>query len=290
MLFKYLYKNKNCTVFSFQANIYCILICRIFNIDIIVRCNSSPSGWYHSFLKKFIYKKIISKASAVIVNSIDFKKEMENNFKIKVDCIFNPLNKKEINQMAKKKSKESFFEKNKSLKILNIGRLTDQKDQITILRAINILKQNTNVRLIIMGRGQEEGNLINFINENKLNKFVKIKSYSENPYNLIKKTDIFILSSRYEGLPNVLLEAATLKKFIISTKCPTGPREILCDGKGGYFFKIGDHIDLSKKIKLFLKNKKILKERILLTYKNLEKFDYNKNLEKYFLLSKKFMY
>jgi glycosyltransferase involved in cell wall biosynthesis len=53
----------------------------------------------------------------------------------------------------------------------------------------------------------------------------------ENPFKIIDQSDIFVLSSRFEGLPNVLLEAASLKKFIISTNCPTGPKEILLNGK-----------------------------------------------------------
>ena len=59
---------------------------------------------------------------------------------------------------------------------------------------------------------------------------------------------MFVLSSIYEGLPNVLLEAAVFKKLIISTNCPTGPKEILDKGKGGVLFKSGDYQDLSKKI------------------------------------------
>ena len=69
-----------------------------------------------------------------------------------------------------------------------------------------------------------------------------------NPYPYIKHCDIFLLSSNYEGLPNVLLEAQCFKKIIISTKCPTGPQEILLNGKAGIFFKMNDFKDLSKKI------------------------------------------
>ena len=60
----------------------------------------------------------------------------------------------------------------------------------------------------------------------------------DNPFPIIKKADLFVLSSKYEGLPNVLLEAATLKKFIISSNCPTGPKEILMNGKGGFILKL----------------------------------------------------
>ena len=234
--------------FLFQANIYCIILCKILGIKIIVRSNSSPSGWYHNFIKKTIYKKIISLADEVIVNSLDFKKQMQRNFNIKVKCIFNPLNKEEIIKNSKRKTNNRFFDsKKKILKILNIGRLTEQKDQITLLKAANLMKKNINYRLLILGSGIKKGELEKYINNNNLNKFVKIKEFIQNPYPFIKKADIFILSSKYEGLPNVLLEAATLKKIIFSTNCPTGPKEILVKGKGGFLFKIGDYRDLVKK-------------------------------------------
>ena len=109
VLFKYLRKNKNCTVLSFQANIYCIILCKLFNIKIIVRSNSSPSGWYHNNIKKLLYKNIILLADRVIVNSLEFKKQMINRFGIKVHCIYNPLNTSKILDDSKKGKIDNFF-------------------------------------------------------------------------------------------------------------------------------------------------------------------------------------
>ena len=106
----------------------------------------------------------------------------------------------------------------------------------------------------------------------------------DNPYPYILKSDLFILSSKYEGLPNVLLEAAVLKKFIISTDCPTGPKEILLNGKGGYLFNVGDYKKLSKLILIFLKNRNHLKNKINYTYKSLARYDLKRNLMKYYVL------
>ena len=90
-----------------------------------------------------------------------------------------------------------------------------------------------------------------------MNKNVKLLNFVENPYNYIKQTDLFILSSKYEGLPNVLLETLVIRKFIISSDCPTGPKEILSNGKGGLLFKNGDYKDLSKKLYSIQKIKKV---------------------------------
>ena len=215
---------------------------------------------------------------------------MDKKFDLKVKCIFNPLNKKDIIRNSNVKSNEKFFKSQKKyLKILNIGRLTKQKDQITILKALNILKKKINFRFLILGRGVEKYNLQKFINENKLNSSVKLRGFKKNPYPIIKQTDIFVLSSRYEGLPNVLLEAATLKKVIFSTNCPTGPKEILLNGKGGFFFNIGNHYELAEKINFYYKNKKKFNSKINQTYNNLNRYDFKKNLQRYFSTIKPYL-
>jgi glycosyltransferase involved in cell wall biosynthesis len=281
VLLKFLLNNRNTVVFTFQANIYCVLLCKLLNVKVIVRSNSSPSGWDHNFIKKFIYKLIMMKADKIIVNSLEFQKQMKKKLNLKTQCIFNPF---DISKMLKKSKiikKELFFKEKKIIKLINIGRFTDQKDQLTILRAAKILKEKINFRLIIIGYGEKEKELLKYIVDNNLTKYVKIKKILSSPYQLLNQSDIFILSSKYEGLPNVLLEAAALKKFIISTNCPTGPKEIIINGKGGLFFKIGDHYDLSHKILFYLKNKKKLNKKISITYKGLSRYNFKKNLEKY---------
>ena len=84
------------------------------------------------------------------------------------------------------------------------------------------------------------------------------------------------------------MEAAVLKKLIISTGCPTGPKEILMNGKGGLMYKTGDFEDLAKQIIYFINNKKKINNKVNYAYKNLNRFDYQKNLEKYFKIIKRY--
>ena len=289
-MFLFLVKNKDTVVFSFQANIYAIVLCKLLNITIIARSNSSPEGWYHNWFKKFLYSRIISLADTVIVNSKEFKIQMEKKFGINPKCIFNPLNKKEIFIKSKIKIKNSPFKKKNELKILNIGRFTEQKDQITIIKAAKILEnKNFKFKIAIMGRGVEKENLLKAITAKQLNEKVELIPFQKNPYPFIKKCDLFVLSSKYEGLPNVLLEAATLNKSIISTKCPTGPQEILMNGKAGTLFKIGDYKDLAKKI-IFLKKNKLKSQKMRkINYYNLYRFDYHINLEEYYKTIKTYL-
>jgi len=280
LLFIEYLKGGNLTVFCFQGNILCIIFCKILNIKIIIRPNSSPSGWSQSALKKFIFSQILKQANKIIVNSLSFKIELKKKLNINAECIYNPLNYKEVKKLSKEKIKNYFFKK-KELKIINVGRLVNQKDQITILKAINHIKNKVRINLLIIGDGNKKKELINYIYENNLKKIVQIKSHKKNPFPYIKSSDIFILSSLFEGLPNVLLEAISLNSFVISSNCPTGPSEILDKGKGGLLFKTGDYKDLSNKILTFIKNKKEFRKKTQFAHKRLYRFDLNLNLKKY---------
>ena len=149
-----------------------------------------------------------------------------------------------------------------------------------------------NIQFLIFGDCNDKKNLINYLNKKKLSSIVKIITYKINPYKYLKKSNIFILTSKFEGLPNVLLEAQALKKYIISTNCPTGPREILLNGKKGDLIKIGDYKALSKRILDYSSKdkrfKKKLKKKINFGYQNLNRFDYYLNMKKYYNLLKKY--
>ena len=281
LLIKILLTNKNSAVFSFQANLYAILVCKLLNVKIISRSNSSPSGWSKNLVKRIIYRIGLNLANIVIVNSIEFKNEMKKKFSINAYHIYNPLDQKLILDLSKKKVK-NFFPKN-TLKIINVGRLVDQKNQLNLLKAINEIKNFYSIKLILIGRGVDLQKIKEFIRINKMSKLVKIL-YTSNPMPYIKQADLFILSSKFEGLPNVLLESITLKKMIISSNCPTGPKEILSNGKGGLLFKVGDYKALSKKISYFFFNKKKCKKLLIKSHKALNRFDYNDNLLKYYKL------
>ena len=272
-------------VVSFQANIYCLIICKILNKKIIVRSNSSPKGWSKNLLKNYIYSYFIKKSDEVIVNSSDFKKQMKKKFNINPKLIYNPLNIAEIQSKAKEKINKKFYKK-KFLNIINVGRLTDQKNQITLLRAIKKIPNSIKLNLLIIGYGKYEKHLNDFIKNNQLEKRTNIIKELDNSFKFISKFDLFVLTSKYEGLPNVLLESLALKTPIISTDCPTGPKEILKNGKLGTLFRVNDYIALSKLILKYYKNKNFFLKKADMGIKNLEKYDYNKNCMKYYTIIK----
>jgi glycosyltransferase involved in cell wall biosynthesis len=281
LFFNLLFRNDKPLIFAFQANIYAVIVAKILNTKIITRSNSAPSGWSKNFIKNKLYKITIKLANDVMVNSLDFKKSFKKRFNIDAECIYNPFNKEFIkNNLKKKKIKIDFFKKG-YLNVISIGRLTNQKDHLTILKAIENLKSDFRIRLIIMGKGTNKFLLQEYINNKNLKNKVKLIGYKKNPYPYIQRSDIVLLSSKYEGLPNILLEGQFLKKYIISTNCPTGPKEILLNGKAGDLVKISDYKRIAELISSYYKNKKRINKMIKTGTDNFYRFDYSVNCLKY---------
>jgi glycosyltransferase involved in cell wall biosynthesis len=123
----------------------------------------------------------------------------------------------------------------------------------------------------------------------ELSDYVKLITFQKNPFKYIRMADVFILSSKYEGLPNVLLESLVLGKYVMSTKCPTGPKEILSGGKGGDLYKVQDYKTLARKIINFNNNKKKLLKKIKYAQSQLLRFDYKTNLHNYLKIVNKYL-
>ncbi len=268
-------------VFAFQANIYAILVAKLLNTKIITRSNTAPAGWSKNVLKFFLYKFFLSFADDIMVNSLEFQKSFKKKFNIYPRCIYNPFDKNFIKKKLSNRNKKINFFKKGYINIISIGRLTDQKDHLTSLKAIKILNSDLKVKMIILGKGADKFLLEQYIKVNKLNHKVKLIGYKKNPYPYIKKSNIVLLSSKYEGLPNILLEAQFLKKYIISTNCPTGPKEILLNGRAGDLVKIGDYKKIAQLINIFNKQKKIINKKIKIGFNNFDRFDYQLNCKKY---------
>jgi len=290
LLFKFFLKNKNFLILSFQANIYAIFFAVFFRLGIITRSNTAPRGWSSNFLKRLIFRIFFKYPLKIIVNSNEFKKKIDKEFKVKSLCIYNPFDDQILKKKSKIKIKLNFFNNN-CYKFINIGRMTDQKDQLLMLKAFNKVKNKINFRLLILGKGKNKKILENYIMQHNLSKKIMLIGYKQNPYPYLKKANAFILSSRFEGLPNVLLEAQYLKKIIISTQCPTGPKEILLNGKAGFLFDVGSVKQLENKI-LFVvdkNNSRIIKKKIFTGFQSMNRFDFNKNINKYFHLVKNYL-
>jgi len=276
------FKKKDFLLFSFQANLVASIIAKIYEYKLLLRLNTSPNKYIHNDFQKFVFKIIYKSADQIIVNSKKFKNLLKKKLNINSKFIYNPL-------ISRYKIKKTSKKIKKNLNILNIGRLTDQKDHLTLLRALHLLKKDKiKFTASIIGSGDKYKNLKEYIDKNNLKKEVQLLGYKPDGYKFMTKADVFILSSKYEGLPNVLIEAQQSNTPIISSNCATGPSEILMDGKLGSLYPVGDYKKLYKEIKDFNYNKKKLIKKANLAIKYLKRFDKEVNCNEYYKVIKKY--
>jgi len=157
-----------------------------------------------------------------------------------VTVIYNPVVTHDIFEKAKAPTPITWFQNDQPPVILGVGRLTEQKDFSTLIRAFAALRKKQAARLIILGEGEDRVQLEELVTELGLNDDVMMPGFVDNPYAYLAKADIFALSSIYEGLPTVLIEALALGTPVVSTNCVSGPSEILADGKFGTIVPMND--------------------------------------------------
>lgn len=124
--------------------------------------------------------------------------------------------------------------------IVTAGRLTGQKDHVTLLHAFKQLLRVRPARLIIFGEGPDRDALVQLCDSLGISAQVDLPGFDSSLPASLAKADLFVLSSRWEGLPGVLIQALALNVPIVSTNCPTGPSEILENGRWGHLVPVGD--------------------------------------------------
>lgn len=157
----------------------------------------------------------------------------------KLRVISNPIVAPEIGELARAPVDHAWFADGVPV-FVAAGRLRPQKDFPTLLRAFSHVRAKRPVRLLILGEGPERERLEALARELELTGDVSLPGATANPYAYMARSTAFILSSRWEGLPTVLIEAMSCGAPVIATDCPSGPREILAGGRYGALVPVGD--------------------------------------------------
>lgn len=156
----------------------------------------------------------------------------------KIKVIHNPQPLQELYRMALESPSVQIRQDVHSL--ITIGRLVDQKDHDTLIKAFAKVKKNIDACLYIIGNGPNRKKLENLAQTLDIGDAIRFLGWQSNPFALLKQADLFVLSSLFEGFGNVLVEAMACGLPVVSTDCPSGPREILKDGEAGILVPVGD--------------------------------------------------
>ena len=231
-----------------------------FKTKLILRISGKPNlNFFRSFLWKMSNKNI-NLVFCPTIETMNYLKKKKIFDKKKIKYLPDPiLFEEEIKKYTKEKinlklSNYSFF--------LSIGRLTKQKNHELLINLYR--KYEIEEKLLIIGEGELKDYLTKLIKKFKLEKKILILNYRKNIFYYIKKAKAVIISSLWEDPGFVMIESAYLKKSIICSNCPSGPKEFIGKNKGGFLFNSNSLISLKNSIKSFSKfhknnlNKKII--------------------------------
>jgi len=278
-LLRYIRENKPTAMVSCQAhaNIFAVIAKLVsrekFRLAIREANTPSVSGKVgnstypvKTFLVSVVQEKRYKYADFVIAPSKGVADDLVKNKVVsisKIRVVYNPVDIELIEKKAEEPISHPWFQGNDQV-ILAVGRLTKQKDYPTLLRAFSIVSRKVSCKLVILGEGEERKELEELVKDLGLEGTVDMPGFVENPFAYMARASVFVLSSLWEGLPNVLIQAMVCGTPVVATDCPSGPREILEDGRYGNLVPPGDPKQLAEAILMnlsILQDPSIIKRR-----------------------------
>lgn len=187
-------------------------------------------------------------ADAVVAVSSGSANALAENIGLKrevISVVYNPFDCAHIRNLSHASIDHPWFALDQPPVILAVGRLTPAKDYPTLIRAFAKLRQQRAARLLILGEGELRSELESQISQAGLNEAVALPGFVENPFSYMRRAAVFVMSSAWEGLPSVLIQAMACGTPVVSTDCASGPSEILENGKWGRLVPVGEAEALS---------------------------------------------
>lgn len=171
-----------------------------------------------------------------------------------VEFIFNPVVTESLIRSGKESINHPWFQPGQLPVILGVGRLAKVKNFPLLIDAFEIIRRQIPCRCVIIGDGPERENIESRVRNSEFYQDIELAGRKENPFPYMQRAKVLVLTSSYEGLGNVLVEAMALGTPLVSTDCPHGPREILENGRFGALVPLDDPVSLSEAILNTMKN------------------------------------
>lgn len=212
------------------------------------------SSWQRSLLRRLItrYYPWADGIVAVSEGVGDDLAQAANIPRERIEVIYNPIMRPTLRKKMHAAIDHPWFGSDGPPVLLAAGRFCRQKDFPTLIRAFAQVRRTRSARLVILGRGVELPAMKILIGQLGLQQEVSLPGFVSNPYPYMARAAMFVLSSKFEGLPGVLIEAICCGARVVSTDCPSGPREILRDGKYGSLVPVGNVNALAEAIEATL--------------------------------------
>lgn len=237
------------------TNVLTILATRRLGLRVIISERSVPSHYPIEKAWLQLRRMTYSRADVVVAQTAQVAQWVEDNMKCqKVVVIPNPVSIGEVTNSSLSLL-DVIGTQTKAPTIIAMGRLGEEKGFDLLIKSFAMLKSShPDWRLVIFGEGQERGNLTSLSKDLGVSDKVFMPGVVKNPSHFLRQADIFVMSSRYEGFPNALLEAMACGLPVISYDCPGGPGEIIRDGIDGLLVKPEDVNAMANAMKRLIGN------------------------------------
>ncbi|WP_404429377.1 glycosyltransferase [Sutcliffiella horikoshii] len=220
----------------------------------VIREADNLGGSFITNLQLIGFGLVYRLSNQIISLSEGVKENLVKRYKIKpseIKVVYNPVDLGSINEKVRKKDIESnliplFKTKDKTL--VSAGRLVEQKDHSTLLKAFANVNKEIPSKLVLMGEGPLKSKLVQEAKELGIEDKVHFIGFKSNPYIYFKQADVFVLSSLHEGFSHVIAEALATGVPVVATNCKSGPAEVLDNGAYGALCEVGNVEDMTEKI------------------------------------------
>jgi glycosyltransferase involved in cell wall biosynthesis len=235
-----------------HTNLYALAARRLAgtSVPVVVRINNTiaeelraSSGLMSRVVHPALVRLLYPDADAIVAVSQGAGESLRQTFKTirtPIRVISNPVVVPALFAQGRERVGHPWFAVGEPPVLLAVGRLVPQKDFGTLIRAFGLLRRQRQARLLILGEGSERAALEQLVVESECGADMQLPGFVMNPYAYMAAARGVVLSSRYEGLPSVLIEALALGVPVVATDCPSGPREILRGGRWGRLTPVGD--------------------------------------------------
>lgn len=199
-------------------------------------------------LMPLLIRHTYGRADAVVAVSQGVAEELVRDLGVprgKVRTIYNPVVTEELFWKAEEPLEHPWFAPGEPPVVLGVGRLAPEKNFLLLIRAFAKVRQRVPSRLLILGEGPERPALEALVRGLGLEGHVAMPGFVPNPYPYMRRAAVLALSSAWEALPTVLIEAMALGTKVVSTDCPYGPAEVLEGGRWGWLVPVGDEAALA---------------------------------------------
>ncbi len=241
---------------------YVALIARLFGLKtpLIINECTTPSIMYAKktatcLVNKMLIRFLYPKADLILANSKGNEEDLVRNFGIKKDLckiLYNAVNLDKISELAKEKIDEEIVSEKF---ILNVGRLDRGKNHSLLIKAF--AKSESPYKLIILGEGPLQAELVNLISLLHLQDKVSLLGFDANPYKYMSKCEFFVCASNYEGFSNVLIEALACDCAVLCTEHKSGAKELFKDDEFGLLVKVDDEEAMTQGLKTMSEDKNL---------------------------------